>query len=59
LPWLTTVPASDINFKNNLSLANLETLQEALKKNYLSKLARKSIESRIKKLQRCNNETRM
>jgi hypothetical protein len=56
---LTTVPASDINFKTNLQNANLETLQEALKKDSLSKLARKSIESKIKKLQRCNDETRM
>lgn len=59
LSWLTTVPASDINFKTNLQNANLETLQEALKKDSLSKLARKSIESKIKKLQRCNDETRM
>lgn len=59
LSWLITVPASDMNFKVNLQQANLETLQESLKNNSLSKLARKSIESRIKKLQRCNNETRM
>lgn len=49
LPWLITVPASDINFRNKLKEANLETLQEALKSE-LSKTAIKLIESQIRRL---------
>lgn len=29
--WLTTVPASDINFVNNLKAASAEEVREALK----------------------------
>ena len=50
LPWLTTVPASDQNFKINLEQANLRTLAEALHANNLTKTARQKIEAQFKKL---------
>ncbi len=49
LSWLTTVPASDINFRNNLKQANKETLQAALKDKTLSKAAIRFIESEMKR----------
>ncbi len=50
LSWLTSCPASDINFISQLADADLETCEAALKSRHLSKLARQKIESRIKKL---------
>lgn len=49
LSWLTTVPASDINFINNVKTANNDTLIEALKNSSISKTARKKIESELVK----------
>ena len=49
LSWLTTVPASDCNFKSQLKDANIKTMQEALKDKELSKLARKSIEIELRR----------
>lgn len=50
LRWLTTVPASDINFKTRLRDANLVTMREALGDNGLSKTARKAIEIQIRRI---------
>jgi len=47
LSWLTTVPASDINFRTRLKESNLVTMQEALKNKKLSKSARRFIEAEI------------
>lgn len=56
LKWLVGCPSGDINFKNHLDYSNIETLQEALKDNSISKTARRVIESRIKKLSKGKNE---
>jgi len=50
LSWLTTVPASDINFRMRLKDANLETLHAALKKPGLSKTAVRMINAQIRRL---------
>lgn len=52
LSWLTTVPASDNNFKNNLKQADKDTCIEALKDTGLTKTARKAIERRIRQIDR-------
>ncbi|GAI11951.1 unnamed protein product [marine sediment metagenome] len=48
LSWLTNCPASDVNFKNNLLIANIATLREALFDENLTKTARLAIERRLK-----------
>lgn len=48
LGWLK-IPSSDGNFKIHLKQANVETLQEALKDDKISKTARKIIEAEIRK----------
>lgn len=50
LPWLTTVPASDINFRLRLKEANVETCEEALKSPGLSKTAIRMIHAQIRRL---------
>lgn len=52
LSWLTSCPASDINFTFNLVYANVETLQAALKDKHISKTARSKIEITIRKKQK-------
>ena len=51
LSWLTSVPASDQNFKEALKKSNLATCEEALK-HVTGKGARAAIEARIKKISR-------
>ncbi|GAH42547.1 unnamed protein product [marine sediment metagenome] len=48
LDWLIYTPSGDINFKNNLKIANLETLKEAVKSQEISKTAREKIERKIR-----------
>lgn len=48
--WLIGCPASDLNFKNHLAEANLETCEEALLNQTLTKTARAAIEGRRNKL---------
>lgn len=50
LNWICNVPASDINFKGNLSEADIPTCEEALKNNCISQAARRAISSKLKKL---------
>ncbi len=54
LSWLTIVPSGDINFKNQLEDANVETIQEALKDSSMGKTKKKVLESKLKKLQKQN-----
>lgn len=49
LPWLS-VPASDINFKENLKIANPRTIAKALQSKLLSKTARGLLERRFNAL---------
>lgn len=50
LSWLTTVPASDVNFKGRLKDSDAETIKKALKCKTLSKAARKAMEIRLRKI---------
>ncbi len=53
LSWLSSVPATDINFKMHLKEANEETIKKVLKEN-LPKNKRKILESKLKKIQKEN-----
>jgi hypothetical protein len=52
IPWLVSVPVSDVNFKTALASANLETLQAALEQPLVPNSNRERIEARIRRLQR-------
>ena len=54
LSWLTTVPASDINFRSRLKDANWITIHEALKDKFISKAARNFMEAQLKRLEKLN-----
>lgn len=57
LAWLTSCPASDINFKLTLKDSSIETMMEALKSPKISKTARNMIETKLtKKIKEQNNE---
>lgn len=47
--WLTTVPASDINFESHLRQANADTLRAALT-HQIGKTAAGKIEAQLKRL---------
>lgn len=54
LSWLTTVPASDINFIGRLKESNIPTIEAALKDKSLSKLAYQKLNSELMKRAKTN-----
>ena len=56
LGWLTTVPASDENFKGQLKYANPETIRAALKSKGLNKTTIKALKAELIRRAKANEK---